>query len=259
MTTMKLGDFSELAKNYINRPAYDKVLLNTILEYMNKSIENIILADIGAGTGKLTKVLAEMGINKIFAVEPNNEMRKEGILYTEEYPYIKWSQGSGEETFLEDNCVDWVTMASSFHWTNPNKSLPEFHRILKTNGFFTIMWNTRDIEASELHQNIENEIQNIVPDLKRVSSGNKSHTKNWDKILLSTGHFEKVNFVETSYTEIMTKERYINAWRSVNDIQAQAGAERFEQILNMIENKIKNLEKVIVPYKMRSWTVQKVD
>lgn len=259
MTAMKLGDFSKLAQNYVNRPAYDQVLLYTILEHMNKSVEDIILADVGAGTGKLTKVLAEMGINKIFAVEPNDEMRSEGVCYTNEYPYIKWSKGTGEDTFLESNSVNWVTMASSFHWTEPKKSLPEFSRILNKYGYFTIMWNTRNVAASELHQTIEDKINEIVPDLKRVSSGNKAHTKDWGEILLSTGHFKDVKFIETDYTEVMTKERYLNAWRSVNDIQVQAGEERFQQILNMIEDTIADLDEIIVPYKMRSWTVQKVD
>jgi len=258
MTTMKLGDFSELAKNYISRPAYDTVLIEQILKHMGKTIDNIELADVGAGTGKLTKVLAEIGINKIFAVEPNDEMRKEGIIYTKDFSQIQWSKGSGEQTFLENDSVNWVTMASSFHWTDPNKSLPEFSRILTPNGFFTIMWNTRNIAASELHQEIEDNIKKIVPELKRVSSGNKASTKDWQEILISTGHFKEVKFIETDYNEIMTKERYINVWRSVNDIQAQAGKERFEQILNMIEDKISGFEEIVVPYKMRSWTVQKV-
>lgn len=259
MTTMQLGDFSTLAKNYINRPAYDTELLNQILTHMDLKPENAVMADVGAGTGKLTKVLAEIGIRNIKAIEPNDEMRKEGSIYTKEYPFIEWAKGSGEETFLESNSVNWVTMASSFHWTDPNKSLPEFHRILKCNGFFSIMWNTRNIQSSELHMSIEECIHSIIPNLKRVSSGNKAHTKSWDEILVSTGHFKNVKFIETDYTEIMTKERYINAWRSVNDIQVQAGPEKFEEIIDMIEHKISDLQDVVVPYKMRSWTVQKVN
>jgi hypothetical protein len=57
----------------------------------------------------------------------------------------------------------------------------------------------------------------------------------------------------------MTKERYMNVWRSVNDIQAQAGPERFEQILLMIEQLIAPLEDLVVPYKMRSWTAQRIN
>ena len=79
---MKLGDFSVLAKNYINRPAYDMGLINKIMEHMGVAISNVSIADVGAGTGQLTKVLAEMGCSNILAVEPNDEMRKEGKTFS---------------------------------------------------------------------------------------------------------------------------------------------------------------------------------
>lgn len=52
----------------------------------------------------------------------------------------------------------------------------------------------------------------------------------------------------------MTKERYMNIWRSVNDIRVQAGEERFERILHKIENMIEAEEQIVVPYKSRAWT-----
>jgi ubiquinone/menaquinone biosynthesis C-methylase UbiE len=259
MENIQLGDFTNLAKQYAARPAYDTVLLNEIFKFMNVKADEIILADVGAGTGKLTKTLAEMGVNKIFAVEPNEAMRNEGIAYTKEFPFIKWREGSGEETGLPGNSVNWLTMASSFHWTIPDKSLPEFYRVLKPLGFLTILWNTRDVSSSAFHSEIERKIKEIVPELMRVSSGSQSHTKNWEEILVSTGHFRNVRFIETDYSETMTKTRYMNVWKSVNDIQAQAGSDRFEKILRMIEQSINGMEEVVVPYKMRSWTVQRID
>jgi SAM-dependent methyltransferase len=147
-------------------------------------------------------------------------------------------------------------MASSFHWTDPHKSLPEFKRILRDGGYFTCVWNTRNIQASELHTEIENNVNKIVPELKRVSSGNQASTKDWETILISTGHFKDVVYIETDYTEVMSRERYMGSWRSVNDIQAQAGPERFEQILDMIARMTAGLPEIAVPYKMRSWTAQ---
>lgn len=35
---------------------------------------------------------------------------------------------------MSNNQADWVIMASSFHWTDPKKSLPEFNRILTGGG-----------------------------------------------------------------------------------------------------------------------------
>ena len=256
---MKQGDFTQLAKQYINRPAYDPLILKTLLKIIDyeKKKENFQVVEVGAGTGKLTKMLLEMGL-EVVAVEPNDAMREEGIKYTQDFANVKWQKGSGEETGIEAEYADWVVMASSFHWTDPNKSLPEFNRILKEDGYFTAIWNPRNINISEFHTKIEEKIKTIVPELKRVSSGGKGKTQEWEYVLTSTGDFKGCIFVETDYEEVMTKERYIGAWESVNDIRAQAGKQRWEKIMAMIKEEIKGLKYIETPYKMRAWTVKKV-
>ena len=99
-------------------------------------------------------------------------------------------------------------------------------------------------------------IHDMVPDLKRVSSGSSKHTSDWQEVLVSTGHFKDVIFVEANHEIAMSKGRYLQAWRSVNDIQAQAGQELFDVILESIEGKIDHLDKVVVPYKTRAWTAR---
>lgn len=103
---------------------------------------------------------------------------------------------------------------------------------------------------------IEEEIKHIVPELTRVSSG-VQNVKNWEEILVSTGDFKDCFFMECNYKELWSKERYLGAWHSVNDIQAQAGKARWEEILKMIENKISSMDMIEIPYKIRAWTVHK--
>lgn len=66
--------------------------------------------------------------------------------------------------------ADWVIMASSFHWADPKKSLPEFARVLNGGGYFTAIWNPRHIIKGSVFYEIEEEIKNIIPELNRVSS-----------------------------------------------------------------------------------------
>lgn len=255
---MQLGDFSNLAQQYIHRPAYNDHLLKTLLLYTGYLQKpDFKVADVGAGTGKLTKMLLEKGLS-VAAVEPNDAMRAEGIKYTDGFD-VSWMAGSGEETGLPDGSLDWIIMASSFHWTNPEKSLPEFSRILKPGGYFTAVWNPRNIESSELHSGIEHKIYEIAPNIKRVSSGSKSTTKKWEEILISTGHFSNVIFMEVDHCEIMSRERYLGAWQSVNDIQTQAGDKNWKIIMDMIRSEIKHLDEIEVPYKNRAWTAQRVN
>lgn len=255
---MKQGDFTTLAENYKHRPAYSPVILEALTRMIGLAgQEDVHVAEVGAGTGKLTYMLAQMGLN-VLAVEPNGAMREEGIKYTADFPNVTWSAGTGESTGLPNACADWVVMASSFHWTNPDLSLPEFFRILKTDGWFTAIWNPRNIEASPLLSDIEERIYQIAPHVSRVSSGAKRHTKNWEKELVATGHFQDVIFMETDHLEIMSKERYMGAWHSVNDLPAQAGEEKWREILAAIEAEIEGVSQIEAPYKNRAWTARKV-
>ena len=94
-----------------------------------------------------------------------------------------------------------------------------------------------------------------VPNIKRVSSGSTMTTEQMRE-KLSGGAFGNIIFMETSYEELMTKERYLNVWRSVNDIRVQAGEDGFQRIMDNIEKILKNYEEIIVPYKARAWTAR---
>lgn len=255
---MKQGDFSEVAKHYHNRPAYSSMLIEKLIKCVNDKNKSILdVVEVGAGTGKLTKMLADDFNLNINAIEPNDNMREEGIKFTQNSKNIIWHKGSGEKTNMPSASADWVIMASSFHWTDPKKSLPEFARVLNGGGYFTAIWNPRHIIKGSVFYEIEEEIKNIIPELNRVSSGTQN-VKKWEEILVSTGDFKDCFFMECDYFELMDKERYLGAWHSVNDIQAQAGKERWKEILKMIENKISSMDMIKIPYKIRAWTVKKV-
>ncbi|MBI1841776.1 MAG: SAM-dependent methyltransferase, partial [Verrucomicrobia bacterium] len=84
-------------------------------------------------------------------------------------------------------------------------------------------------------------------------------TRDWAAELVSTGHFEDVVFIEARHQIAMSHERYLGAWRSVNDIQAQAGPDLFEKILKEISVLIEPLPEVIVPYRTRAWTARRAN
>lgn len=147
-------------------------------------------------------------------------------------------------------------MGSSFHWADSKLAVKEFYRILVPGGFFTAIWNPRDIESSELHQRIEETIYAEVPTMKRVSSGKSVSTEEMREKLFAGGYFKDILFVEAPHVEVMSKERYMNTWKSVNDIQVQAGEEGFRRILGKIEAIITEFDEIEVPYRSRSWTVQ---
>ena len=256
---MQFGDFSELAKFYVDRPGYSTDVLNCIQAYIMQQCgkNELVIADVGAGTGKLTENLVNLQCPVHgFAVEPNDAMREEGVKLFGNSTKIIWKEGSAESTGLEDSSVDWVLMGSSFHWTDAPKAMKEFYRILKPGGFFTAIWNPRNIESSQLHMEIEQIVYDDIKSTKRVSSGNKLTSEEMAEKMMGTGLFEKMLFIEGNHEETMTIDRYMNIWKSVNDIQVQAGEEGFRRILSKIENKLDGYKEIQVPYRSRSWTVR---
>lgn len=256
---MKHGDFTSLASAYKYRPGYSisvlRIILNDIMSRLGKKPNELSVADVGAGTGKLTENLVELGL-KVVSIEPNDAMREAGKSYVSSSS-VDWRKGSGEATGLQSNSVDWLLMGSSFHWVDFNKGIKEFNDKLRSGGCFTAIWNPRNIKVSELHTAIENNIRDIVPSLSRVSSGSSGTTETLTRDLIASGYFRDVIFIESEYDIVMTKERYMGAWHSTNDIQVQAGPEKWVRILKMIEDEIGDLKEISVPYKTRSWTAIK--
>lgn len=251
---LRHGDFTSLAKSYVNRPAYARTVLACLSRHIAEGRTGLRFADVGAGTGKLTQMLLDLGLRG-HAVEPNDAMRREGMAYCGTNSRLTWIAGSAEATGLADRSVDWVTMASSFHWTDTSRALAEFHRVLGPGGFFSVLYNPRDLDNDALQKDIDDTIKSMVPEMKRVTSAAGDLMKHLDGTLTSTGHFGDLLFVEAPHEERMTPARYMGAWHSVNDIQVQAGSERWKRILSMIEGKIAGMGEIAVRYRTRSWTV----
>jgi SAM-dependent methyltransferase len=131
--------FTSRAQAYAKyRPSYPPVAIATILEGL-KPADILLIADIGAGTGIASRLLAEQGA-RVLAIEPNLAMQSAA----EPHPGIDFQQGSAEQTGLADASVDLVTTFQAFHWFDPQTALPEFARILKPNGRLAVIWNNRD-------------------------------------------------------------------------------------------------------------------
>jgi SAM-dependent methyltransferase len=102
--------------------------------------EPVDVVDIGAGTGKLTRVLVALG-HRVTAVEPLAEMRTE---LEAAVPGVAALAGTAEGIPLPDASVDVVTCGQAFHWFDHARSLPQIARVLHPGGRVALVWNSRD-------------------------------------------------------------------------------------------------------------------
>ncbi|MQS34981.1 class I SAM-dependent methyltransferase [Streptomyces katsurahamanus] len=99
--------------------------------------------DLGAGTGKLTRLLTARGLD-VTAVEPSDGMREHLAAAA---PGARVLAGSAESIPLPDGCADVVTAAQAWHWADTARAVPETARVLAPGGSLALVWNVRDERA----------------------------------------------------------------------------------------------------------------
>ena len=123
------------------RPSYPQAFIDYLYTRVGFTPASPI-ADIGAGTGILTKLLLERG-NSVYAVEPNADMRGEAERSLGGFANYHSLPGTAEATQLADHSVAFVTVAQAFHWFDRAKFRQECHRILTPGGRVALVWNSR--------------------------------------------------------------------------------------------------------------------
>jgi ubiquinone/menaquinone biosynthesis C-methylase UbiE len=98
------------------------------------------VVDVGAGTGKLTRVLARH-YARVLAVEPLDGMR---AILEQVVPTAESYAGSAEKLPLPDASVDGAFAAQAFHWFANDEAVAEFARVLRPGGVLALIWNEGD-------------------------------------------------------------------------------------------------------------------
>lgn len=98
------------------------------------------VADVGAGTGKLTRALIAAG-HRVVAIEPSSAMRE---VLTQALPDVSVHDASAEATGLPDRSVDVAVFAQSWHWVDVSAASIELERIVRPRGYVSMLWTMLD-------------------------------------------------------------------------------------------------------------------
>ena len=136
---MNTEGFTGKAHAYANaRPSYP----DEAIDYIRSLVQyNAVIADIGAGTGKFTVLLARHG-HEIFAVEPNADMREQLSITLAQFSNVKILNSTAEITTIPDHSVDVITCAQSLGWFDLNAFREECRRIGKSNSIVIALYNS---------------------------------------------------------------------------------------------------------------------
>ncbi|KAF1065476.1 MAG: putative methyltransferase [Pseudomonas citronellolis] len=132
--------FGQQAEAYARgRPDYPEALLGRLKAELGIHAGSEV-ADLGAGTGKFTRLLLRTGAEAV-AIEPVAAMRAKLL---ESLPDVRVLEGTAQSIPLPDHALDAVLCAQAFHWFASEAALREIHRVLRPGAPLGLVWNVRD-------------------------------------------------------------------------------------------------------------------
>ena len=217
------GRFQGFAGLYNStRPACPKYVVDVLTRYLGRPPQTVV--DMGCGTGLSTLVWQEAA-DKIIGIEPNEDMLAQAILNSEQMQNIEFICAFSDKTGLESNIADIITCSQSFHWMEPESTLQEVARLLKSGGVFAAYdcdWPpVCGSAAVEKAYNIliekEDEIEAAFPEYKEAFI-QYPKDKHLDNIRRSR-HFQYAREIVFANIESCDADRYYNVALSQGGIQ----------------------------------------
>ncbi len=178
------------------------------------------VADVAAGTGKLTRLLVPSGA-AVVAVEPIPEMA--GVL-RRAVPGVPVAQGMAEGLPLRDGSVDAVVVAEAFHWFDPGAALAEVRRVLRPGGGLAMLWNRAGADPTPWQV----ELGVLLAGLRDPSlpfAGSHS-TRDWGAEVAAAGRFTPVVRSTFPHEQVAEPEEVVAGALSTSWVAARPEAER---------------------------------
>ncbi len=180
------------------------------------------VADVGAGTGKLTRELVPSGA-EVLAIEPVPGMR---VVLARVVPEARVLDGTAEAMPVADRSVDAITVAQAFHWFDVPRALVEFHRVLRRGGRFAAIWNSR-LRDDPLHEAINRIIEPYRGDTP------SHHGSQWRESVAADGRFAPAGELKLPFEQRFDADGLVDRVGSISFVAALDEEER-EQVLARI-------------------------
>lgn len=234
------------------RPEYPIEAVRRLVDELQLTPGKLVI-DLGAGTGKFTKLLSTTTAAKIVAVEPVDGMRRK---FSAVLPSVEIYEGSAEQIPFPNDGIDAVIAAQAFHWFDGAKALREIHRALRPGGYLGLIWNARD-EAKPWVAKLTEIIDPHEGGAPRYKSGK------WRDAFRTGNLFTQLKQAEYLYTQNGTHETVVDRVASISFISALPNDDK-ERVLNEVRSRLrsdsetKDQASIEFPYRTDVFWCQKV-
>lgn len=236
----------ELAACHAQRPGFAPAAIDSLVEHARLE-PGARVVDLGARTGHLTVELAARGLD-VIALEPDEAMRDHGINRTRTFGNVTWA-GSPTAPALATGSASIVACGGSFRAEAASGTLREAARLLSPGGWFACLWNHRDLN-DPLQARIEAFIRRELP---RFTYGIRRDDPS--RLIAGSNLFDEVTSLESAVLHHVSRDAWLDAWRSHQTLRRQAG-DRFEEIVDGIGEVVRRAtagHSFTVPYVTRVW------
>lgn len=245
-----LNKFNNKAIQYsLYRPSYPNELIDFLVDTLHLQKDSTVV-DIGCGTGIFTRQLLDHNI-KTIGIEPNIEMYNQAKKYLQGYK-CQLFNSMAEDTKLDSNIADLVTVAQALHWFDLKRFICEYKRILKTTGQVAIIYNVMDKENEAVfnYLNVNRQFCSQCSDLNKEINTSKVYTEMFGENGFITETYENnkvlsydeyIGFTESlSYSLDFDDENYPEYIELLNEIFAvfsEAGKIEFPTTTTLVLSK----------------------
>lgn len=199
--------FGPVAAQYeAARPSYPQELFDELERLSGRPLQDADVLDVGAGTGIATRLLRARGA-RVVAVEPSAGMAAQLRAVSPEIPVVK---GVGDELPFHDGSADLITYAQAFHWTDPQRSIPEAFRVLRPGGHLALWWNVKDRDARWIAEQ-EQRLRAALPTYHYyggVIAGGEKLTEAGLRVERATLHWERRVTVDGHLTDLRSRSYF---------------------------------------------------
>ncbi len=236
------GGFGAAARAYErSRPDYPSEAIERLTQELEIDRAGVVL-DLGAGTGKLTRMLTPTG-GRVVALEPVESMRRR---FSEVVTGVPLVGGVAEALPFPDETFDAVVVAQAFHWFDGDAALREIHRVLRPRGRLALLWNVR------------NEAVPWVKELTRIiepheARAPREHWKAWRGAFSRSDQFGHLHQRRFPYEQRLGREGLVERVASISFIASLPAADQeavFDQVrrLTATHPDLAGREEFALPY-----------
>ena len=213
------------------------------VEWMTAA-DPITVLELGAGTGKLTGELIELG-HDVRATDPDEAML---AVLRRRFPEVRTAVCTAEKIDAPDNSFDVVVAAQCFHWFDLDKALPEIQRVLKPSGRLSLVWNERDER---------------IPWVKKLGRiiGTQEQNTNPEKELKASLKFIMVEHEEFKHWQVVTRRSIVDlvASRSnIAELDDETREAKLDEVLSFYDSYGRGMDGMQLPYVTRCFRARVV-